>query len=168
MRKVLKEFLMDLNVPYEMGPYQTQPWSYMDIEKGQTCSAEVRMGPDGEELEAEIQMMYDTPPARKPPVEQLIWIIATKHVDGRWDVSNLRIYNQSKNGEIYDWEGKSCKLFSMCVKDLIAEKMPDFDELMKEHFKEDERFGGRRGSGTSKSPKIRPAALLDMKQGGSF
>lgn len=168
MRETLQELLEDLGVGYILGPYQTQPWSHMDVEKGITCSAEVRMNPDGNELEAEIQIMYDAPPEGKPPVEQVLWLHAMPHKDNKWDVFHLKFYNQDKKNSIYGWESKCCKLFHACVNKINAGSIPNFDELMEEHFKEDERFGGRKGGGSGKSPKIRPAQLLDMKKGAGF
>lgn len=40
-------------------PYETQPWMMYDEEQGITCSAEVRIGPGAQDLEAEIQFLYD-------------------------------------------------------------------------------------------------------------
>ena len=51
---------------------------------------------------------------------------------------------------------------------MIAEEMPNFDELLQEIFKEDSKFGGSTGQGGGKQPKIKPAQLLDMKTGQGF
>lgn len=48
-----------LNVGRNLSPYETQPWFFYHEESGITCSAEVRVGSDGTDLEAEIQFVYD-------------------------------------------------------------------------------------------------------------
>lgn len=62
MKVALMEMLEKLGVGHEMSPYETNPWFYYDEEKGITCSAEVRIGPDYDDLEAELQFLYDVFP----------------------------------------------------------------------------------------------------------
>ena len=68
----LKKFLEKLGVNHVLSPYETQPWFHYDASRGLTCSAEVRMGPSGDDIEAEIQFLYDEgmepPPEVKKPV----------------------------------------------------------------------------------------------------
>ncbi|MGE4314175.1 MAG: hypothetical protein AB7E85_07890 [Pseudobdellovibrionaceae bacterium] len=168
MRENISDMLRRVGVDYPLGPYQTQPWSHMDLDSGQTCSAEVRMSYDGTDFEAELQMMYDVPPAGKPPLEQLMWFRAATQKDGLWDITHLKIRNEDKMGAIYGAEEKACQLFKACVQKMVQGEMPDFDTLMEEIFKEDERFAGRRSGGAGKAPKIRPQQLLDMKKGAGF
>jgi len=59
MRVPLKELMEKLNVGYELSPYETCPWMFYDTDKGITCSAEVRVGPGGSDIEAEVQFMMD-------------------------------------------------------------------------------------------------------------
>ena len=59
MRVELRKLLEQLGVNHMLSPYETQPWFFHDEAKGQTCSAEVRMGPNGLDIEAEIQMLTD-------------------------------------------------------------------------------------------------------------
>ena len=61
MREPLKAILEKLAVDREMGPYETQPWLCYDGDRAITCSAEVRIGPGAEDLEAEVQFLYDNP-----------------------------------------------------------------------------------------------------------
>ena len=71
MRVELKKLLEKLGVDHPLEPYETHPWLHYDEGRGLTCSAEVRMGPVGDDLEAEIQFMYDEgrePPPPPPPV----------------------------------------------------------------------------------------------------
>jgi len=61
MRIPLQKLSEQLGLERALHPYETQPWVHYDEDLGITCSAEVRMGPSGEELEAEIQFLYDNP-----------------------------------------------------------------------------------------------------------
>lgn len=63
MRLPLDKLLEKLSVGFTLSAYQAQPWFLYDEEKGITCSAEVRMGPGADDLEAEIQFLYDELPA---------------------------------------------------------------------------------------------------------
>jgi hypothetical protein len=67
MRVEIKKLCEKLGVDRILAPYETQPWAYYDSERGLTCSAEARMNPNGDELEAEIQFVYDE--GREPPPE---------------------------------------------------------------------------------------------------
>ena len=59
MRFELKKLMEKLGVNRVLAPYETQPWFHYDSTKGITCSAEVRMGPGNEDIEAEIQFLKD-------------------------------------------------------------------------------------------------------------
>lgn len=59
MRVELKELMEKLGVDYILSAYETRPWFLYDAEKGITCSAEVRMGPGEEDVQAEIQFLHD-------------------------------------------------------------------------------------------------------------
>lgn len=63
MRLPLDKFLEKLNIGRTLSAYEAQPWFVYDEAKGISASAEVRMGPDGTDLEAEIQFLYDEIPA---------------------------------------------------------------------------------------------------------
>jgi hypothetical protein len=73
MREPIEKMLERLGIDRVMYPYEAQPWFYYDDEKGVTCSAEVRMGPDGEDIEAEVQIVddnideFEEPPPPPPP-----------------------------------------------------------------------------------------------------
>jgi len=71
MRCVIKELMDHLGVGYILSAYETSPWSAHDDDEGLTCSAEVRMGAQGDELEAEIQFMYDDPKPDQKAIEQI-------------------------------------------------------------------------------------------------
>lgn len=162
MRLGLNDFLQKLGVNYAMGAYETCPWSASDAEQGKTCSAEVRMNSDTTEIEAELQIFYDTPEAGKPPIEQILWLKAIPH-QNLWEVHELRIKREDWRGKMYGWEDKCCNFFRACIMELEQGRMPDIDALLEKEMKDNERFGGGRGGG-GKSPKIKPAQLLQMKQ----
>jgi len=61
MRLPVADICKKLGLERTLHPYETQPWLHYDDEQGITCSAEVRMGPGGEDLEIEIQFLYDNP-----------------------------------------------------------------------------------------------------------
>lgn len=168
MQVSLKDLMDKMGVGRELGPYETQPWSCYDGDKGITCSAEVRMGPDGNEIEAEAQMMYDTPPEGKAPMEQVCHIHALPAKDGQWGVTALRIRGEPFGEGIYDWESKCCDFFSALVQNLIMDEIPDIDELIDDAFHNNESFHDQDGGGGGKSPKIRPSQLLDIKKGKGF
>lgn len=169
MRITLKELMDKLAVGYVLGPYETCPWSHYDSTRGQTCSAEVRMGPDSDEVEAEVQLMHDSPPAGKPAIEHSCYIKATPSAgDGTWNVVTLRLKGEPLDKEIYNWEDKSCQFFAAVVRSLLIEEIPDIDELIEDIFHNYERFHDQYGGGGGKSPKIRPSQLLDVKKGRGF
>ncbi len=160
MRLPLSEFLQKLGVGYALGSYETCPWSAGEADK--TCSAEVRMGSDANEIEAELQIFYDNPDPGQHSIEQVLWLKATPH-QGAWDVTDLRIKREDWRGRIYGWEEKCLNFFRACVMDLEQGRIPDIEALLEKEMNEKERFGGGRGGG-GKSPKIKPAQLLQMKQ----
>jgi hypothetical protein len=167
MRLTLHELMEKLGVDRELSPYETFPWSASDPD-GRTCSAEVRMNPDGDEVEAEIQMLLDDPEPGKSPVEQVLWLKATPHVQTKWAVGQLRIRAENWENKVYNWEEKCCNFFRAVAAALALGNIPDIDELIEREMRAKERFGDQRGGGAGKSPKIRPAQLLDMKKGQGF
>lgn len=48
-----------LGVDHVLHPYETAPWMYYSEQHGITCSAEVRMGTRGDDVEAEVQFILD-------------------------------------------------------------------------------------------------------------
>jgi len=103
--RVLKKELMDkLGVGYELGAYDAYPLSYYDGDSGRTCNAEVRMDADGQELEAEIQMMYDTPPEGKASMVQCFWIKANAvGTAGEWELTDIKLQDEPEVKEIGRW-----------------------------------------------------------------
>lgn len=166
MRVTLKEMMDKLAVGYILSAYETCPWSVYDSEKGITCSAEVRMDGEAKELEAELQIMYDTPPAGKPSVEPVFWM-SCKPVNAElWETKAIKVRGVDES-EIFGWGDKGAAFFVACVTELKMDKLPEIDELIENIIHAKERGAGGRGGG-SKSPKIKPQALLNMKGGRGF
>lgn len=168
MRANLKELMDKLGVGYELSIYETCPWSAYDSVRGVTAMAEVRMNNEGDEVEAEIQFLYDTPEAGKPPVEQMVWIFCKPIVNKLWSPTIFQIRKKDETAELYDWETKCCNFFRACVQDLKMDLVPDIDEIAERELGGDERFRGSRQGGGSKAPKIKPQALLGLKNGRGF
>jgi hypothetical protein len=59
MRLPLDKIMEKLGVDHVLTPYETQPWMFYHEEKGITCSAEIRMGSRGDDVEAEVQFIKD-------------------------------------------------------------------------------------------------------------
>ena len=166
MRLPFKELMDALGVGYELSAYETCPWSVYDSEKGQTCSAEVRMNHDGDELEAEIQIMFDKPPEDGNMIVRKFYGLYKPSNDQKWEGKQIIALDTDGEG-IYDWATKASAFFLACVQELKMEKIPDFEALYEQEITSKEKFKGGRG-GTSKAPKIKPQQLLNMKQGRGF
>ena len=182
MRETLEKLLEKLAVNYVLSPYETMPWSHYDEEKGLTCSAEVRMGPGGDDIEAEIQFLHDekdedeetdsggeegeTSPQIVNGREQILWMRAEPAVEDKWSPKALRIKGKDYVNEFHDWDVKGCEFFSSCVQAIQMGEIPDVDELEENTMKDDSwgGRGGRRGKVGRKSPKIKPAQLMGMKK----
>lgn len=167
MRATLKELMDKLGVGYELGPYSTCPWSAYDSEKGVTAMAEVRMNNEGDEVEAEIQFLYDEPKAGKT-VEQMAFISSKPVVGAQWSPTIFRIKSKDETQNLYDWEDKCCNFFRACIQDIKMDIVPDIDEIAERELGGDERFRDARQGGGSKAPKIKPQALLGLKGGRGF
>ncbi|NCT40168.1 MAG: hypothetical protein GW778_00700 [Alphaproteobacteria bacterium] len=174
MRVTLEELLQKLGVNYVLSPYETMPWVHYDEAKGITCSAEVRMGPTSEDVEAEIQLLRDEdseddeegekgggvgsmeiPDPNEIKSEganivapggrkQVLWMRADAAVQSQWGPKLLRINDKSYVNEFHDWEGKGCDLFRATIESLQMGEIPDFDNLIDENMQEDSLYGGGR------------------------
>lgn len=177
MRVTLKALLEKLGVGHVLSPYETHPWFYYDAERGITCSAEVRMGPASEDIEAEIQFLYDEgkEPAptndgkpQKPVIPDVpvqIMRMRALPTDNQWTPVDLHVKGEDFNNKIFNWEEKGCNFFRACAESLQMSMIPDIDELIKRELDDDDDFGGgRSGRIGRKSPKIKPAQLLGMKK----
>ena len=187
MRVILKELLEKLGVDHELEPYEAYPWFHYDEEQGITCSAEVRMGPGGEDLEAEIQYLYDEPQeetfithvpgdeyrqdqkieeTKTYTYKQIMLMRAMPSTQTEWSPKFLLINSENYADKIGNWEEQGCEFFLRCVQALQMGELPDINALLEELFEEGEGGGrGRRARVGRKSPKVNPNALLNVKKG---
>jgi hypothetical protein len=194
MRVELKKLLEKLGVNHVLSPYETQPWVVYDSEKGITCSAEVRMGPGGDDIEAEIQFLYDE--GVEIPVETKtdtttgetstetktgstgnggqtsaggpVQIMAMRALptENLWTPKELRVKGENFVNKVHDWEEKCCNFFRACIEALQMNVLPNIEELIEKELDDDDGWGGgKRGRIGRKAPKIKPAQLLGMKKG---
>ena len=166
MRCVIKELMDHLGVGYILSAYETSPWSAHDDDEGLTCSAEVRMGAQGDELEAEIQFMYDDPKPDQKAIEQIFWLLAKPATGEKWDIKTAKVKGENKSEDIFQWEEKSVEFFHACVQELIIGNIPDIDSIYERIINRKDKFSGSRGGGGRKAPKIKPAHTPGMKGGG--
>lgn len=166
MKLSLRELMDRLGVGRALGSYETQPWIHVDASEGITASAEVRMNGDGDEVEAELQFMYDNPPAGKAPCEQIVWlkIKPMQRLENMWATTDLWVRKENHANKVYGWEEKGCNFFRACVREIKAERLPDIELLISRELSSREVFGGGAGEGSNKSPQIKTNQLLyDMK-----
>ena len=180
MRLELVKLLEKLGVSHKLSPYETHPWFVYDEDKGITCSAEVRMGPGGDDIEAEIQLLHDEKDDEDEREdqngegeseitsggrEQILQMRCEPVTENQWTVKLLKIKNKDYENEFHEWEEKGCDFFLSSVETLQMGELPDFDTLAEEKMKDDSMWGGgSRGRVGRKSPKIKPASLLGMKK----
>jgi len=168
MRETLRKLMDDLGVGYELSAYETCPWAAFDDEKGISCSAEVRMNNDGDEVEAEMQIMRDNPTGDEKPIEQVFWLFGKTATADKWDVKDVKIRGEGNKENKYGWTEKAVAFFRSCVQELKLDKVPDIDEILAREMKNNERFGGSAQGGGSKAPKIKPQQVMGMKGNGGI
>lgn len=173
MRIELAKLLENLGVGHPLSPYEAHPWFVYDETKGITCSAEVRMGPTGQDIEAEIQFLYDEKDDEDDQGEsgtttaggreQILMLRAQPVAEDKWTLKYLTIKDENYVNEFHGWEEKGCEFFLSCVEALQMEEIPDIEALKDEKMKDDSFWGGgKRGKIGRKSPKVKPASLMGM------
>jgi len=167
MRVPQKNLMDELGVGYILSAYETCPWSAYDAEKDLTCSAEVRMNNDADEVEAEMQLVRNNPTGDEKAIEQVFYLLARPSTKDKWDVVEVKIKGESYKGAAHESEEKACRFFSACVQELKMDKIPDIDEILEREMKSSDRYGGGAGS-SRKQPKIKPANVMGMKGGGGM
>ena len=175
MRASLKELMDNLGVGYILSAYETSPWSTYndgdeddtsgDSDGGLSCNAEVRMNGDGDEFEAELQILHDEPKPGESPVEQICWILGKPATADKWDIKIAKVKGENKTEEIYNWEEKSVSFFHACVQELKLDKIPDIDALYEREINKTDRFSGNSQGGGSKSPKVNQNPAIRPKGG---
>lgn len=156
MKVSLQELMDKMGIGYILGPYESCPWGHYDAEHGIHCNAEARMGMDSDEIEAEVQIVYDEPPEGKNALDQAFYIKAAPTAGGgQWTVTTLLLHGQPLEEDIYNWEEKSCRFFKAVVEELQAGALPDIEDLIDMIFHSNERFYDQYGGGGGKSPKVK-------------
>ncbi len=167
-----------LGVNRELSPYETHPWYHYDAEKGITCSAEVRMGPGGSDVEAEIQFLTDPndddeaedgdeETSAGSGTEQIMLLRIEPVMDGKWSPKLLRVKGEDYVNKMHNWEEKGCDFFRACIESIQMGELPVIDELIEKKLSDDSGSGGgSSGRIGRKSPKVKPGALLGMKKPG--
>jgi hypothetical protein len=168
MRADVKQVCDMLGVGYVLSPYDTCPWSAYDAEKGVTATGIVSMNSEGNEIEAEIQFLYDKPEAGKPSFERMCLMTCRPITGGMWSAVSLEIKGKDEANSVYEWETKGCAFFAACVQEIKMGFIPDIDAIYEREMKKSEKFNDGRQGTTSKAPKIKPNALLGLKQGRGF
>lgn len=166
MKMTFTEIMERIGVGRALQPYESNPWFHYDEAEGVTALAEVRVSGDGDEIEAELQFMYDTPPASGAPVEQVVWLKVKPQLrlQGLWATTDLWVKRENYASKIYNWEEKGCNFFRACVREIRAGRLPDIEMLISRELGSREVFGGGEGEGSNKSPSIKTNSLLyDMK-----
>lgn len=182
MRVELKEVMEKLGVDYVLSAYETRPWFLYDAERGITCSAEVRMGPGEEDVQAEIQFLHDEKEETEGSSEsgggssagsfdshgrlqQIMHMRIIPAREGKWVPVFLTINGESYVNEVYNWEEKGCNFFRSCIEAIQMNELPDIEKLIDTEMYDSGRAGGgRKGRVGRKSPKIKPGQLLGMKR----
>jgi len=181
MKIELNKLLEKLGVDRVLSPYETQPWVHYDEEKGITCSAEVRMGPGGEDIEAEIQFLQEEKEEESGEEEeegegsgesttggreQIMLMRAKPVAQELWSPIFLNVKGKSYVNEIHNWEEKGCNFFRACIEAVSMSELPNIDELIEKELDDDGGWGGgKRGKIGRKSPTIKPGQLLGIKKG---
>ena len=166
MRVPFKELLEKCGVFRVLSAYETNPWFHYDDDEGITCSAEIRVGPDAKEAEAEIQYLYDDPAKHEKTNPDQIFIMRMAPVkDDLWSPHFLKVKGEDYVNALSEWEKKGCEIFLSCIQSLQMGELPDIDALVKKHLGDD--GSGRTGGGRigRKSPKINASNVLGMKKG---
>ncbi|MEZ5919529.1 MAG: hypothetical protein R3D66_06460 [Alphaproteobacteria bacterium] len=172
MRVELKKLMEYLGVDHVLSPYETQPWFHYDAAKGITCSAEVRMGSGGDDIEVEMQFLKDETSEEESGEsdggtgggpEQIMFMRAEPSSQTEWSPKQLRVQGKNYVNELPEWEKKGCDFFRASIESMQMGELPDIDALIAQHLVDDSLYGGGgRGRVGRKSPKVKPGQLLGM------
>ena len=167
MKASYQDIMNKLGVGRDLNVYETQPWLTYNSEKGITCEAEVRCNHDQSEIEAELQFMYEAPQQGQRPVDQICYLRVEKQkrLNNNYTVTSCIIKGEEWKGKIYDWETKACNFFRVCAKEIKNDKLPDIDAIFKKEMNDKGAYGGNRGDGSNKAPKINASQLMYDRKG---
>lgn len=179
MRVEYKELMDKLGVGYELSPYETRPWYMYDSVRGIACSAEVRVGPGAEDVEAEIQFLYDDREEgeeetggeeggdsgpRPQGVVQMLLLRVMPFRDKLWTPTLFVVKGENFTAKIYDWESRGCQFFQDCIQAIQMDELPNIDDMIDNDLDDAKGGRGKRGRVGKKAPKVNPAALMGMKR----
>lgn len=166
MRIEYRDLMDRLGVGEELSPYETRPWFFYDPDEGISCSAEVRVGPGLDDVEAEIQFLYDDAQdddddedgdgSSFMAPEQIMLMRFVPAGDDLWMGSLMFVQGENYNNKIHDWDGRGCEFFCLCVGALQMGELPDIEDLIETELTDDDFFGrgGRRGRVGKKGFKV--------------
>ncbi len=161
MRVEYKELMEKLGVGHELSAYETRPWFLYDSESGITCSAEVRIGPGADDVEAEIQFLHDEDDARYEDEdtyagpEQIMSMRFLPSQERIWTSVIMYIKGEDYKGKIHNWGERGCDFFCACIGAIQMGELPDIDELIESELTDQKRGGrGRRGRVGKKGFKV--------------
>lgn len=172
MRIEYTELMEKLAVGHILSPYETRPWFMYDAEQGITCSAEVRVGPGADDVEAEIQFLYDEEDARYDDEsmyggpEQILLMRFLPSQEQIWSSTGMLIRGTDYQNKIHSWQERGCEFFTACIGALQMEELPDIDELIETILTDRDRYGGRgrRGKVGKKGFKVQQKPInMGMK-----
>ncbi len=179
MRIEYQELMDRLGVGQELSPYETRPWFYYDEEEGISCSAEVRVGPGLDDVEAEIQFLYDEPDdddedddgdddgsSFMAPEQVMLMRFMPMGDDQLWMETRMIVQGEDYNNKIHDWGARGCEFFCLCIGALQMGELPDIEDLIDTELTDDDFFGrgGRRGRVGKKGLKVaqKPPGMKSM------
>ena len=171
MRVQYKDLMNKLGVDYEMSPYETKPWFLYDTDKGITCSAEIRIGPGAEDVELEIQFLYDSDDERYQDEkynlpDQIMLMRFEPSKDQIWAEKNMLIKGESYANKIHNWGERGCEFFCSCIGAIQMGELPDIDAMIESDLTDSKRGGGRRGRVGKKGLKMQQQQPPPMGMGG--
>lgn len=149
MRVEYAELMEHLGTGHVLSPYETRPWFHYDAEQGITCSAEVRIGPGADDVEAEIQYLYDEEDGRYEDEssfagpEQIMHMRFLPSKEQIWSGTHMVVKGEDYKNQIHNWDERGCEFFTACIGALQMGELPDIDELIEEILTDRDRYGGR-------------------------
>lgn len=155
--------LMDkLGVGHLLSPYETRPWFHYEEDDGITCSAEVRVGPGAEDVELEIQYLYDEYDARYEDdanfgdPQQIMFMRFMPNRDQIWSPVIMRVKEEDYANKIFNWGERGADFFCLFIGALQMGELPNLEEMIEEHLTDDAggRGGRRRGRVGKKGFKV--------------
>lgn len=161
MKATAQQLSDHLGLDAPLGPYDSRMWSADDNDKGLTCTAQVAVNAEGDEMDVTIDITHFTPKPDTPMNEQFMVFHIKQDINKKWSPDILRIKREIYHGKHYDWEKKACDLFVTVTASLARNAVPDFDELLERFFKAGDGFGSGTAGGGKRNPTIKPEQLLN-------